>query len=49
VTTGRTIYGYYLEIKSGVAAEDKIAFPYGNDVKDGARTVDAPASDFALY
>lgn len=38
VQTGKTIYGgSYLEIKSGLTAEDFIAFPYGADTKEGVR------------
>ena len=38
VTTGKTIWGSYKEILSGVTAEDKVAFPYGKNVKVGAAT-----------
>jgi len=30
----------YLKIKSGITAEDKVAFPYGKKVKEGMPTVD---------
>ena len=36
VTTGRTMYGEYTEILSGLTRDDYIAFPYGKNVKDGA-------------
>lgn len=36
VTTGRTLYGEYTEILSGLTQDDYIAFPYGKNVKDGA-------------
>lgn len=36
VSTGRTLYGDYIEIKSGLTQEDLIAFPYGKNVKTGA-------------
>ena len=40
VSTGKTIYsGSYVEIRTGLSAEDYIAFPYGSDVKDGVRVV----------
>ncbi len=40
VQTGKTIYsGSYLEIKSGLTAEDFIAFPYGVDTKEGVRVI----------
>lgn len=37
VKTGKTIYGQYVEILSGVTLEDNIAFPYGKNVKEGAK------------
>ena len=37
---GATIYsGEYVEVKSGLTAEDYIAFPYGTDVQEGVRAV----------
>lgn len=36
VKTGRTFYGYLIEIKEGVTEEDYLAFPYGKTVKEGA-------------
>ena len=30
--------GYALEITDGLGFDDHIAFPYGKDVKDGAKT-----------
>ena len=33
---GRIIWGDAYEIRSGLTAEDKIAFPYGKEVKEGA-------------
>ena len=35
--TGKIMYGS-VEIKSGLDMEDEIAFPYGKNVKDGAKT-----------
>lgn len=32
--------GYSVLIKEGLSVDDKIAFPYGDDVKDGAKTVE---------
>lgn len=37
VETGKILYGS-VEIKSGLDMEDEIAFPYGKNVKDGAKT-----------
>ena len=39
VRTGRSLYGYSLEIKSGLRQDEYIAFPYGPDVKEGVRVV----------
>ena len=36
VVTGQTLWGSYVEIKSGITEEDSIAFPYG--VKEGEKT-----------
>ena len=47
VQTGRDLYGYYTEIRSGLAMDDYIAFPYGSDVTDGARTNESTPD--ALY
>ena len=38
VSTGKTIYDYAIEINGGLSMEDSIAFPYGNDVTEGAAT-----------
>lgn len=47
VQTGRDLYGYYTEIRSGLTMDDYIAFPYGSDVTDGARTNESTPD--ALY
>ena len=39
IRTGRTLYGSSVEVKEGLSDEDYIAFPYGKNVKEGARTV----------
>ncbi len=38
VTTGKSAYGYAIEIVSGLELTDRIAFPYGDDVVEGAET-----------
>lgn len=38
VTTGKTLYSYAIEIVSGLELTDKIAFPYGKSVVEGAQT-----------
>ena len=39
VTTGKSLWGSYTEILSGLTPEDYIAFPYGKNVRDGAEAV----------
>jgi hypothetical protein len=38
ITTGKTVYSYAIEITSGLTEDDKIAFPYGSSVEEGAKT-----------
>ncbi len=45
VSTGKSLWGSYVEIKSGIVMEDRVAFPYGNTVREGAPTVDADYFD----
>ena len=49
VVTGKTVWGSYVEIRSGLSVDDKIAFPYGKNVKEGAETVDGDLSDLYNY
>ena len=35
--------GYSVLVKGGITREDKIAFPYGKDIKEGAKTKQLPA------
>lgn len=49
VVTGKTVWGSYVEIRSGLSADDKIAFPYGKNVKEGAETVEGDLSDLYNY
>lgn len=44
VTTGKTYYGQAVEIKSGLTAEDYIAFPYGSSAKEGIKTEESSDS-----
>ncbi len=41
IVTGKTVYGSAIEVKSGITDEDLIAFPYGKDVVEGAKTKEA--------
>lgn len=45
VTTGKSLWGSYTEILTGLSAEDLIAFPYGKNVKDGVPAVEGDMSD----
>lgn len=47
VVTGKSLWGSYTEILSGITAEDFLAFPYGKHVRDGAETLESDIS--ALY
>lgn len=38
VTTGKDLWGSYIQIRSGLTMDDYIAFPYGNDTTEGAET-----------
>ena len=38
IGTGRIFWGSTVEITGGLSMEDAIAFPYGKDVKEGAKT-----------
>jgi hypothetical protein len=38
VKTGKTLYSWVIEIVSGLELTDKIAFPYGSNVQEGAQT-----------
>ncbi len=47
VTTGMNLWDVYTEIKSGLTMDDYVAFPYGTNVKEGAKAVETDIS--ALY
>ena len=49
VTTGKSLWGNYTEILSGLSAEDYIAFPYGKTVKAGAPTQEGDMNDLYNY
>lgn len=49
VTTGKSLWGSYTEILSGLTEEDFIAFPYGKTVKEGAPTQQGDLSDLYNY
>ena len=45
VTTGKSLWGSYIEILSGLSAEDLVAFPYGKNVRDGAAALEGDMSN----
>ncbi len=45
VQTGKSLWGSYVEILSGVTAEDLIAFPYGKNVKPGVTAIEGDMSN----
>ena len=49
VTTGKSLWGSYTEILSGLTPEDWLAFPYGKNLTPGAPTVDSEISDLYNY
>ena len=49
VTTGKSLWGSYTEILSGLTSEDWIAFPYGKNVTAGAETREADISELYGY
>ena len=49
VTVGKSLWGSYTEILSGLTEEDLIAFPYGKTVKEGAPAREGDVSDLYNY
>ena len=49
VTVGKSLWGSYTEIRSGLSETDYIAFPYGKNVKEGAPTVEGDRNDLYNY
>ena len=45
VTTGKALWGSYMEILSGLSEEELVAFPYGKNVKPGAYAQEGKMSD----
>jgi len=46
VETGAELWGSYIQIRSGLELIDRLAFPYGTDVTEGASTRDAEPQEF---
>lgn len=49
VTTGQTLYNYVIEIKDGLSVSDSVAFPYGKNLKEGAKTKTADSDADIIY
>lgn len=45
ISVGAELWGSMTEIKDGLAASDRIAFPYGTDLSDGALVQDAKVEE----
>ena len=46
---GNVNSGYSVLVTGGITREDKIAFPYGDDVRDGAKTKEVSSSEMYGY
>lgn len=44
--TGKSLDGYTMQITSGLTLEDRITFPYGKNVKEGAKVKDSNVDAF---
>ena len=50
IETGEYLWGNYVRIVSGLTMEDRIAFPYDKNAKDGSTAVEAEIDElYALY
>ena len=49
VTTGKALWGSYMEILDGLTSEDLIAFPYGKNVKEGVPAQESDISELYNY
>lgn len=49
IKTGQIIYSSYMEVKEGLTMDDNIAFPYGSDVKEGAKTKIQDSGGYYYY
>ncbi len=49
VVTGADLWGSYTEIRGGLTQDDYVAFPYGQDVADGAKTQEATPDQLYNY
>lgn len=49
VTLGKSLWGSYTQVLSGLTEEDLLAFPYGKEVREGAPTVEADIDQLYQY
>lgn len=49
VQTGKSAWGSYTQIRGGLTAEDFIAFPYGRNVRAGAKTAESTPDQLYSY
>ena len=49
VTTGKSLWGSYIEIVDGLTADDLVAFPYGKNVRPGVPTEEGDMNDLYGY
>ena len=49
VVTGADLWGNYTEIRGGLTRDDYVAFPYGQDVVEGAKTQEATPDQLYNY
>ena len=49
VNAGKSLWGSYTQILSGISETDWLAFPYGKNLKPGAPTVESDISDLYSY
>ena len=47
--TGRSLGGSYTQINGGLTGEEYIAFPYGNNIRAGAKTEISDVASFYNY
>lgn len=49
VALGKSLWGSYTQVLSGLTEEDLLAFPYGKEVREGAPTVEADIDQLYQY
>ncbi|MBE6759207.1 MAG: HlyD family efflux transporter periplasmic adaptor subunit [Ruminococcaceae bacterium] len=49
IVTGEYLWGNYVRIVSGLTVEDRIAFPYDKEAKDGAVAIEATIDELYAY